>query len=180
MKQRFEENNKLKERLFIYQSANMFLMGDPYPVGLDKIKIGDPEEKIRDVYQGDSIKETGRNISVTKIGPVFRAVIYTHSAIKKNEGKIDSIRYDLRNIDRIFDKSLPKVPDSWIEGSLRRSLGEPFIVGTDSDCLLWKHSDRELVYYRTKTDWFEISGHSTYPPGCSITSDQVNQKKPHG
>jgi hypothetical protein len=76
-----------------------------------------------------------------------------------------------------LDKSLPKIPDGWLEATLRRVLDEPFIIGQDNDCLLWKNSDSELVYYRIGADWFEVSGLETYPAGCSITDEQVGKIK---
>lgn len=168
-----EENRALRDRLFQSEQANTFMLGDPYPVGIDRVRVGNVKEKIYEVFGHDSITETGRTLAVKRDGDTFRRIHYRHSATRSSAGKIDSIRYELRSIERTIDESLPKIPKEWLEGALRKALGEPYVVGLDNGCLFWKKSDMEGVYYLTKSDWFEVSGFVTYPPGCSISEEQL-------
>jgi hypothetical protein len=64
----------LKDRLFQSQMANMFLIGDPYPVGLDKIRIGDPKQKVFDIYPHEQVSEVRREVRVKAPEEVFRRI----------------------------------------------------------------------------------------------------------
>jgi len=169
---------KLKDDLFLARSANMFLKGDPYPLGFDKVRIGDPLSKINEFYAAKDKTENGKSITIKDASEIFRFVQFRHSSSKNSLGKVDSISFDLGNLGRIVDKSLPRIPKDWLEQSLKRALGEPFVVGTDDNCLLWKTSDNEnVVYHLIGSDLFEVSGYVTYPPGCSVSEDQLKQSK---
>lgn len=173
------ENKKLKDKLFISDKSNAFLIGDAYPMGLDKVKIGDSKSKVAESYQGANIEEKGRTIIVKRASEVFLNVRFRHSSSPRTEGKIDSIDFDLGTFERIRDNSLPKVPESWLQDSLRKALGEPFLIGEDSKCLLWKTAANDPVYYLLEADSFEISGYVTYPPGCYLSKEQLQkQTKP--
>jgi lipopolysaccharide export LptBFGC system permease protein LptF len=172
------ENKELKDKLFSSRKANNFLLGDPYPIGLDKVRIGDSKNKIFDTYRSENIREVGRLINVKQGEEIFRDIQYRHSSSANSQGKVDSIQYHLGNMERLLDKTLTPVPENWLEQTLRKVLGEPFVVGLDNSCLLWKKSDKEVVYYILHSDWFEISGFVTYPPGCNVTKEQFGQQKP--
>lgn len=169
------ENKALRDKLFISEKANAFLIGDPYPVGLDKVKVGDPKSKVAESYRGGIVEEKGRTIVVKHAGELFPNVYFRHSSDRKTEGKIDSISFDLGTFERIHDSSA-KVPDNWLRDSLTKALGEPMLVGQDDKCLLWKSAANELVYYLMQADSFEISGYVTYPPGCYPSKEQVQKQ----
>jgi hypothetical protein len=147
-----------------------------YPIGLDKVKIGDPKSKVAESYRGASIEETGRTIIVKHASEVFLNVRFRHSSNRSTEGKIDNIEFDLGTFERIRNNSLPKVPESWLHDSLRKVLGEPMLVGEDNKCLLWKTAANEPVYYLLEADSFEISGYVNYPPGCYVSKEQVQKQ----
>jgi hypothetical protein len=128
------ENKELKEKLFASQKANTFLIGDPYPIGFDKVKIGDSKSKLFDIYPAENIRETGRTINVKKGGEIFLDIRYRHSSSTNSQGKVDSIQYDLGKIDRILNKSLTSVPENWLDETLRKVLGEPLVIGVDNNC----------------------------------------------
>jgi hypothetical protein len=169
------ENKEIKDKLFISEKSNAFLISDAYPIGLDKVKIGDPKSKVAESYRGANIGETGRTIIVKHASEVFLTVRF-HSSDRSTEGKIDSIQFDLGTFERIRNKSLPEVPKSWLQDSLRKVLGEPLLVGEDDKCLLWKTAANEPVYYLLEADWFEISGYVTYPPGCYPSKEQIQKQ----
>lgn len=171
------ENKVLKEKLFNAEKVNSFLKGDPYPVGLDKIKLGESKDKVLTIYQGANLVETPRSVRIKQTNDLFREIRYNHSARKPGEGKIESIQYDLGTLDRIRDRNLPTVPKNWLAESLAKALGEPDVIGLDNDCLVWKIADNAVVYYVKDTDWFEINGLATYPPACSMTDEQFKEAK---
>jgi hypothetical protein len=171
-----EENKQLKEKLFVSEQSNAFLIGDAYPIGLDRVKIGDPKDKVAELYRGARIDERGKTITVKHVNEVFLSARFHHSSARGTDGRIDSITFDLGTFERIRD-SLPRIPKSWLEDSLRKALGEPFQVGEDNKCLLWKTSANEPVYYLLEDDSFVISGYVTYPPGCYPSKEQMQRAK---
>jgi hypothetical protein len=170
------ENKGLKDKLFISEKSNAFLIGDAYPIGLDKVKIGDPKSKVAESYRGASIEETGRTIIVKQASEIFMTVRFRHSSNRGTEDKIDNIKFDLGTFERIRNNSLPEVPKNWLQDSLRRVLGEPLLVGEDNKCFLWKTAANEPVYYLLEADSFQISGYVTYPPGCYVSKEQVQKQ----
>lgn len=170
------ENKELKEKLFISEKSNVFLVGDAYPIGLDKVKIGDPMRKVAESYQGASTEEKGRTIVVKHASELFLNVYFRNSSERATDGKIDSIVFDLGTFERIRNSSA-KVPKNWLQDSLRKVLGEPLLVGEDDKCLLWKTAANEPVYYLLDADSFQISGYVTYPPGCYPSKEQVQKQK---
>ena len=122
------------------------------------------------------IEEDGRTIIVKHASELFLTARFRHSAGRATDGKIDSIIFDLGPIERITDRSLPNIPKNWLEQSLRTALGEPFVIGDDGKCLLWKTAANEPVYYLLESDWFEVSGYVTYPAGCYPSKEQMQKQ----
>ncbi|MCK1641220.1 hypothetical protein IVA95_27400 [Bradyrhizobium sp. 157] len=156
----------LKASLFASQKANTFVSGNPYPIGLDRVKIGDAKSRITDSYDKEKVEEGNRRVIIKTGNDLFRFISYNHSSAESTEGRVDGIRFDLAN------RKGMDVPDGWLEASLRKSLGEPYLIGRDDDCLMWKTSTNEVVYHIRNSDWFEVSGYVTYPPGCHVTKEQ--------
>jgi hypothetical protein len=60
-----------------FQLAKVFVAGSPYPVGLDRVKIGDTQEDIINVFPKDSIEMFGRRWwSVKDQHPLFKTITY--------------------------------------------------------------------------------------------------------
>ncbi len=166
----------LTNQLFAFKMASIFQVGSPYPIGLDFVKIGDPKSKIREAYPNVSITEKGRSTTIEPISEPFTKISYVHSESKPDSKEtITSIRYSASNLPRIIKGSKERVDAAWVEANLNRTLGKSFVIGRDDDCLLWRLSDKELVYYLRGSDWYFISGYTTYPAGCSISDEQAKR-----
>ncbi|QUS39068.1 hypothetical protein RPMA_09650 [Tardiphaga alba] len=170
----------LREKLFVAEMANSLTADNPYPAGIDAVKIGDLKTKVAEEYDPSMIEETGRNVAVKRGGDLFRRVVYRHSSTDKTKGIVDDIVFDLSTFERIRDSNLPRIPKGWLESALKRSLGEPMVVGTDSNCLMWKTLRKEVVYFQPdRGDRFSINGLVSYPAGCDITDEQIKRyRKP--
>ncbi len=167
----------LEDQLFVAQQANLFVKGDPYPVGFDQIKLGDSKEKIMEFFPSGKLSESGhRIIFENKSAPVFRIIRFNHYDQKASTWTVDSIDFDFDSIGRILDNS-PKIPKEWLKNALVKALGEPFIIGLENQCSLWKIGKDYVVYYVDGRDAFEISGFVTSPGGCSPTDEQVKAMK---
>jgi hypothetical protein len=170
-----DENNNLGRRLFESQIATLFLPGSPYPVGLDIVRIGDPDDKVLEVYAQGDVSAVGKRLVVDGQGDIFLRLVYTHSYSDRTVGLIDSIQYDLANYQRIGNDTLPDIPEGWLEDTLRRTLGEPYIVGVEAECLMWNVKGVGLVYYLGGADRFMISDYVSFPPGCDISEEQMER-----
>lgn len=168
------EIESLHSRVFELERSNIFSAGVPYPVGLDRVKIGDPIELVSERYVGAKIEVNEYSSMVKESSDIFRLVIYRHSFSDETAGVVDSVDYEIFNVGRIID-DLPRIPEDWLERSLTRSLGEPFVVGRRDDCLLWKYSKEEVVYYLRGSDSFTVSGMVSVPAGCQITDEQMER-----
>lgn len=102
------EGDSLRDRLFSSQNASMFAAGNPYPVGFDKIHIGDSKEKVKAVYPEEDVTEHDDYFTVAAHDQVFTRIIYRHSFSKKDLGKVDGITFELQNYMRIINKGLPR------------------------------------------------------------------------
>lgn len=67
-------------------TANTFVQGDPYPVGLNSVRIGDPISKIDRTYHAGHITKEKKSPywSVRTGHPVFRTVTYYFDPDSKN------------------------------------------------------------------------------------------------
>ncbi|MES0016157.1 hypothetical protein [Mesorhizobium sp. M0036] len=177
-----EENLKtqiesLEDQLFIVQQANIFVKGDPYPLGFDQIKLGDSKDKIMELFPSGKVSDSGHTITFeNKSAPIFRRIRYNHYDQKTPTWTIDSIEFDFDRIGRILDHS-PKIPKEWLKNALLKALGEPFVIGLENQCSLWRIDKDSLVYYLEGEDTFQVSGFVTSPGGCSPTDQQVKTMK---
>ncbi|TGV90027.1 hypothetical protein EN801_020435 [Mesorhizobium sp. M00.F.Ca.ET.158.01.1.1] len=167
----------LQDQLFTSQQTNIFFKGDPYPVGFDKIKLGDSKDKIMSVFPSGAMSDSGHQITIEDTSaPIFRIMKFKHYDEKAPSWTVDSIDIKYDDIGRILDHS-PKIPKNWLKDALVKTLGDPFVVGIEEQCSLWKVGKDAVVYYINNQDWFEISGFVTYPGGCSPTEKQLKTLK---
>jgi hypothetical protein len=156
----------LKRELFKSRQANIFQIGSPYPVGFSSLRVSSNIEEISSEL-GDRFEEIGRSLILSPEDSPFSRISYIHSATE-DDGIIDSIVFSLH----LFGDQ--KIPATWLQDALVNALGQPYLIGRDEDCLLWKTSD-ELVYHIKGDPRFRISGFRTYPAGCDITDEQVER-----
>ncbi|MER9450107.1 hypothetical protein [Mesorhizobium sp. M0254] len=167
----------LKDELFFALKANIFVKGDPYPVGLDEIQLGDSIDKVIGMFASGKMSDSGHQfVFEDKSAPIFRKIRFKHYDEKAPSWTVDSIDFDYDGIGRILDKS-PKIPKEWLKNALVKALGEPFVIGLENQCSVWKVGKDSVVYYLEGEDWFQISGFVTTPGGCSPTDAQVKAIK---
>lgn len=165
---------QLQDELFDSQRVNAFATGYPYPVGLDKVKLGDPIQRITEIYQ--KVDYESKSYRAVKTGEKLFTDISFSFGRSENSGKIEGVRFVLgSNVMRKYSKEgLPTVPDGWLESALKRALGSnPKIIGPEEDCLVWAlDNPKILVYYNRDGDDYFIS-EKLSPGGCYITDEQL-------
>jgi hypothetical protein len=163
---------ELKQQIFELQHVSVMAAGSPYPVGLDLVRLGDDVAKVSAVYPNAEL--SGHGISQEFEDGIFLRAYYGHSFTNESEGQVTSARFSMGRLSRIVD-DLPRIDDSWLESALKRALGSPtMIIGLDNDCLFWKASDTEFVYYSQGDDSFSIHGLESYPAGCEFPEIEAN------
>ena len=156
----------LKQQIFELQHTRVMATGSPYPVGLDLVRLGDDVTKVSEVYPNAEM--SGHGASQEFQDGIFLRAYYGHSFTSESEGKVTSARFSVGRWSRIVD-DLPRIDDGWLESALKRALGSPaMILGLDNDCLFWRASDTEFVYYSQGDDSFSIHGLESYPAGCKF------------
>ena len=170
-----KEIDDLREEISTLRMSNLFTPENPYPLGLDRVRIGDPIDKIDDAYNGKKIDKRNTTITVETAEEPFLMMVFNHSSSKETNGKIVGITYSYQKLKRIIHSNLPRISENWLEDSLLRNFGEPYVVGPENDCLLWKVNQEEIVYYLKGDDDFFVSGLVLIPAGCNVSDEQAKQ-----
>jgi hypothetical protein len=164
---------QLQMELFESQKGNIFMSGSPYPIGFDKIKLGDPIEKIAEAYPYENQSKSSSSILLDPSSDIFRWMRFEHDR-GKVKGKVDSVSFDTGTLRSFGKNPKPPLPDRWIETALTRALGEPIVrIGVDEKCIVWKVEDEQksfVFHVEGETDF--IISVALWPPGCFITDDQ--------
>lgn len=168
-----KEKQRLSSDLFAAQNANAFVKGSPYPVGLEKIKIGDKIELIDSVYPSSAVRKDKRQVIAETQHAIFVRSYYTHNHTTSTP-IVNSIRFVTDAFNPRVDQRATEV---WIGESLARSLGPPRMVGEDRDCMFWQLGQHEFVYYRERDYWYWVMDESGYPPGCWPISPEKGAKR---
>ncbi|MVA27043.1 hypothetical protein V6582_14950 [Agrobacterium vitis] len=163
---------ELKAQLFEAQKANIFIAGSPYPVGLDKIRIGDPIKKIPDAYPYQNESKSSTRIVFKNPSDVFEWMIFEHSVEK--DGVVEAISFDVGRLRKFGKNPKPELPDGWLDSALNRALGAPrYEMGSDRECSFWRIDNMDRLFV------FHIKGDESYmitkemaPAGCYFTKDQ--------
>lgn len=166
-------NERLKIRNFTLEMSNAFALSDPYPIEFHKIQLGAQRDDVLKAYPDNAFIGKGRVLSIQNKEGVFRRVSYISLT---PDGPVDSIKFSLDRLGRVLEHQ-EKIPDIWLQETLIRVLGKPFVVGIDENCYMWRPSDNALVYYMVGADSYEISGFHTYPPGCDVSDEQLSKYK---
>lgn len=171
---------ELRIILFATQQNNLFSRNDPYPFGLDRVKVGDSVETIQQVFAGSTVKSQKRQMRVEGGHDLFTDIFFTFDADSK-EKVVDSIRYYISNYTR-SKRGLPAVPDGWLGEALEKALGKSVMVGPDEDCRAWPLQERVAGYrvmvYHEKRDFsFSIMMAKGVPVGCQISTKQLEELK---
>ncbi|MBY3536149.1 hypothetical protein HFN68_25010 [Rhizobium laguerreae] len=163
---------ELKNELFESSTVNLFISGSPYPVGFDKVRVGDPVAKIAESYPFQNDSESSVRVSFRVPSDVFYRLSFDFDTDQKDV--VEAVSLSIGRLRGLGSNPLPELPDSWIETTLRRVLGEPKAeIGPDKQCLVWTMDDaaKSLVYYRKKDTDYMVSS-TLSPGGCYLTQDQ--------
>jgi hypothetical protein len=135
----------LDRKLSDAQHSNLFSFGNPYPVGLGQVRVGDPISSV--------------------------AAVYPENAINKNENSYWSVNDQhklFNNITYYFDEKVPKSPithilfsivypvtadDAFLQGKLVEALGTPkqehkkgfFSWSTQAKAVVYKYSSNSFI-----------------------------------
>lgn len=115
-----------KLKLADAESANTFSPGDPYPVGINQVKIGDSLDLVAGLYSQYQIDRKTGYWSVNNPNTVFSNVTFYFDRNSKDK-KIHQLLFFMR-----YD-----APPDLIISKLIGALGQPF-VGASPKCLFWK------------------------------------------
>jgi hypothetical protein len=161
------QKSELEKQLFASSLVNTFSTNNPYPVGIDRVRLGDNTDKIAQVYGTEKLKVEKAFTSVILDDGLFLRVTYH----RRPDGVINGIAYSTNALRRI-SKRMPRLPDDWLSTSLVRTLGEPVIIGSNDDCQMWRPSHDVIVFMLKGDDLFYLGDYTALPAGCDITEEQ--------
>ncbi|WP_203469648.1 hypothetical protein [Rhizobium rhizogenes] len=171
-------DKRLKEvqsELFESQKANIFVSGSPYPVGFDKVKLGDPVSKITEAYPYENQSKNSTHSAFKVPSDIFDWLSFDYAIEKKDV--VEAVSLDTGTFRALGKNPKPPLPDHWLETSLMRALGKPLIeMGPDKQCTVWRinNMDRTLVFYlKGATDYTISKGIA--PGGCYFTKEQEKE-----
>lgn len=116
------------------QLTNLFALGNPYPIGLGQIKIGDSFESISKLYPESAIDRKGGWWSVKGQHKAFSQVTYY----------LDRNAKEKRVTHILFHFDLDS-PPGVLQAKLVEALGQPSSSGPKKDCVKWKLDQRLFV-----------------------------------
>jgi hypothetical protein len=173
---------KIKARLFAAEQSGVFSMGNPYPIGIDRVKLGDGQASIERSYA--EWKMTRRTGAIDLVADsslhLFSKVSFGWNPEKDND-VIHSVHFSFSSHDRIR-RSQPAVPEGWLREALIRVLGRGVTVGTDDNCMTWimkerAKDDRILVYHADNATDFWVITTKSYPANCPTSTKQAELLK---
>jgi hypothetical protein len=167
----------LQMELFETQTLNMFVSGSPYPVGFDKVRLGDPIAKVADEYKLKNESDSSLRIVLKPPSQVFKWVIFDYNTQEKDI--VEAVSFDIGTMRAFRQNPKPPLPDNWIEKTLIRVLGDPKAkIGPDEKCFVWSvgvaEKEKALVLYRQGDTQYTISN-VICPPGCYFTKEQMDK-----
>jgi hypothetical protein len=147
-KTRAAEVGPLKERIAVLESqlkdapgdlakiqtTNMFSLGNPYPIGLSQIKLGDSIDVVTKTYPSASIERKSFYWSVTRPNSAFSAAAYLFER-DSNDKRVSAIQFYLNS----------DAPLNLLQTKLVEAVGQPTYSGPKRDCSVWKVNDRLFV-----------------------------------
>lgn len=122
-----------KIKLADAESTNTFSPGDPYPVGINQVKIGDSIDLVESLYSRHNIDRKAGYWSVKNPSAMFSDATFYFDRNSKDK-KIYQLLFFMR-----YD-----VPAGLVVSKLIGALGQPF-VGALPKCLFWKTSQGLFV-----------------------------------
>jgi Sec-independent protein translocase protein TatA len=128
-KQKMEAAAKTeKDKLMASQMTNLFSLGNPYPVGFGKIKLGDSITAITNVYADARIDRKAADYwGVKPDHPIFRDLVYFFD--RTTDLKDRRVRAIL-----FFGKeSISGI----LQDKLIEALGQPISPGPKPECYIW-------------------------------------------
>jgi hypothetical protein len=163
---------ELQSQLFEAQKSGLFISGSPYPVGFDKVRLGDPVSKITEVYPYKNESESNTRIFFHVPSDVFSWMGFDFNSEKKDV--VEAVSLSIGILRTLGRDPKSELPDNWLETTLTRALGEPTVaIGPSEKCLVWRidSMDKTLVFHRKGDDEYVIS-RGIAPGGCYITKEQ--------
>lgn len=109
---------QLESQLAIVQNANLFRQGDPYPIGLGKVRIGDSVEKLLSIYGENNIEKIEDGVwKVKNAHSIFNNINYyfDYKSSKKVITHISFGNSDLANQEKA----------KFLKGTFEDIFGEP-------------------------------------------------------
>lgn len=150
-----EELKRIKGQLLVAQQTNLFSLGNPYPVGFGKIKLGDSIAAITANYSEARIdRRSAQDWAVKPDHPAFRNVIYIFD--RPNDLKDRRVRAILFFAD---DSIAASLQDKMIE-----ALGQPTAPGPRPNCFIW-NVDKALFVRKDDDTRFALI---STQPDCKI------------
>ncbi|KFZ39140.1 hypothetical protein HR45_01710 [Shewanella mangrovi] len=138
-------NKDLLKKLEQAQYGNLFSNGDPYPVGLGSVRIGDPAKSILKIYPKASIDVDKKGfITIKNQHQLFNDIVYYVNEDDKNL-PITHIMYRINYTTKIDDNFLQKklidsfgLPEEW-------EWDNYYSWQTKSKLIIYKDDDRSII-----------------------------------
>lgn len=137
-----EEQAQIKIKLVELEAFNIFPLGSPYPWGLDKVKIGDSVDRLKEAYSGND-GEVGMSDTwgqVILYRGLFSAAMYYFDTSR--ERRIVAIRFSTNGI---YD---PGKKGTFLWEKLTQSLGRQIPSKSEGKYRVWdagKHLECLLI-----------------------------------
>lgn len=128
LKKATEDTAKAKLELKTAQLNNVFSVGNPYPIGLHNVKIGDSPDAILSSYPVEAVVKTSATYWSVKLDhATFREVVYFFDQQKNlKDRKVRTLLFFAT------DRASGVIRDK-----LTEALGKPSISGPKPDCFVW-------------------------------------------
>lgn len=111
-------------------TANAWVRGDPYPVGLEEVRVGDEISKIDSHFAANSVtKENKKYWSVTTTHPIFHRVTYYFNPAVKPQ-RVQAVLFHLNTIGK------EQYTSDFLLRKLTLALGDP--QKDEDNKLFWK------------------------------------------
>jgi hypothetical protein len=135
-----EANVKIAE----LQQSNLFAPGNPYPIGLAKVKIGDSVENVPKIFEEKSISRDHETYwSVLRPHASFSSVSYVFDP-KSSDKRITHIYF-------FFKKDMPP---ELLHFKLTEALGPP-TTNPRKDTYIWR-TDQKLTVYKDNPHTYRV------------------------
>jgi len=141
-----KELKNTQSKLAAAQLTNLFEFGNPYPIGLGNIRVGNTRDRISQVYADSSIERTAGFWSVKMEHAAWSSVTYYFARV---DGEL--LIYQI-----LFFFRRDATPETLLQ-KLTEALGHPTTPGTKPNCYVWSLKKPQELFVTLEADRRAVS-----------------------